>query len=308
MSAGQTLWREILEHPDDDAPRIVYADWLEENALDDETRARAALIHAQIDLEHAAPADRPALQTQIRALMQKYRRRWTDGMTRAKIRGSWRFRRGFLDGGTMSADRFVRVADQIFVNAPLLRSMVFPEASNELEKLAACPYLERLVEVDLEEMCRCGSCPIERELPSLFASKHAVNIRMLSLADDRIEPDNARKLFESSHLRAVVTLDLRENHLDVTSMEVLAARGGQFERLVLAANPIRDAGVVALAEARELSIAHLDLSHVGCTEIGARALADCAWGDSIQMLVLRGNKVGKARTALRSRFGNRLKL
>ncbi len=33
MTDGEALLRAILEVPDDDAPRLVYADWLQENGL-----------------------------------------------------------------------------------------------------------------------------------------------------------------------------------------------------------------------------------------------------------------------------------
>ncbi len=33
MSDGEALLKAILEQPDDDTPRLVYADWLQENGL-----------------------------------------------------------------------------------------------------------------------------------------------------------------------------------------------------------------------------------------------------------------------------------
>src|SRR5215210_7494075 len=101
-NAGDALMREILDHPDDDAPRVVYADWLLLHG-DEEAHARAELIHAQCGLETATPAERPALQARARAVLKQWKRKWTEGLTRAYITGRWRFRRGFLDGGTLSA-------------------------------------------------------------------------------------------------------------------------------------------------------------------------------------------------------------
>src|SRR5262249_47301302 len=39
---------DIIEHPDDDAPRLVYADWLDEHG--DVAQARAEFIRVQIEL------------------------------------------------------------------------------------------------------------------------------------------------------------------------------------------------------------------------------------------------------------------
>ena len=42
---------DILEHPDDDTPRLVYADWLEENG-DTDDALRAEFIRVQVKLAH----------------------------------------------------------------------------------------------------------------------------------------------------------------------------------------------------------------------------------------------------------------
>lgn len=307
--SGEALLRQIRADPDDDAPRIVYADWLLEHSTDPVDHAKADLIHTQCALERAHPSEIPTLQARARDILKKHKRGWVAALTRAGIRGNWRFRRGFLDAGTLSAARFVTVAQQLFELAPMLRAMVFPEASNELVALAESPYLARLDEVDLHEMCRCGRCKIERELPSLFASPHTSKLRRLVLSACRIEPDNAKLLFESPHLRAVRELDLHDNRIDATGLQALTARPATFRRLVLAGNPLGDAGATVLAEARELAVEELDLSECGIDQAGARALSKAPWSDGIVKLVMTGNLIkGESRATLRDQFGNRLEL
>ena len=46
MSDADALLRAILDHPDDDAPRLVYADWLEDHGQP----ARAAFIRTEVDV------------------------------------------------------------------------------------------------------------------------------------------------------------------------------------------------------------------------------------------------------------------
>ena len=133
--SGEALLREIHADPDDDAPRIVYADWLLAHSTDLDDHARADLIHTQCALERAHPSEVPRLQARARDILKKHKRQWVAALTRANIRGNWRFRRGFLDAGTLSANRFVAVAPQLFELAPMLRAMVFPEASNELVEI-----------------------------------------------------------------------------------------------------------------------------------------------------------------------------
>ncbi len=308
--SGEALLREIHADPDDDAPRIVYADWLLAYSTDPGDHARADLIHTQCALERAHPSEVPTLQARAREILKKYKRQWVLALTRANIRGNWRFRRGFLDAGTLSANRFVEVAPQLFELAPMLRAMVFPDASNELVALAGSPYLARLDDVDLHELCRCGRCKIELELPVLFGSTHTARIKRLILSACRIDSDNAKRLFESPHLHGVRELDLHDNRIDAGGLMALAARPATFHRLNLAGNPLGDAGARVLAGAKELEVEELDLGDCGIDQAGALALAEAPWADGIVKLDMHGNEIGKgaSRAALRERFGNRLAL
>ena len=47
MSEGDALMRAILDQPDDDTPRLVYADWLDEQG-NAEQKARAEFIRSQV--------------------------------------------------------------------------------------------------------------------------------------------------------------------------------------------------------------------------------------------------------------------
>lgn len=46
LTIGQALYQDILDHPDDDALRLIYADWLADNGQED----RAKLIHTQLQM------------------------------------------------------------------------------------------------------------------------------------------------------------------------------------------------------------------------------------------------------------------
>ena len=48
MTDRDALLRGIIENPDEDAPRLVFADWLEENG----EAERAAFIRADIAISH----------------------------------------------------------------------------------------------------------------------------------------------------------------------------------------------------------------------------------------------------------------
>lgn len=302
----------IHADPDDESLRLIYTDWLDEHG-DDVGRARAELIRAQCELERL-PAEerRRALQKRVRSLVKEHGKVWTEPMRKAKLGKDWRFRRGFPEEVTLSARVFVVVAEEVFRLAPTLRAIRFPDASNEVTRLAECPYLERLREVDLTYMCKCGGCPIQRELRDLFASAYTAKLTTLRLAQDRMTADGARRLAESPHLDRVTTLNLADNSLGTAGARALAEAShlASLTHLVLKGNGIGPHGGRALAASPHLAkLRTLDLSDNNLCDIGARALGNSPHAEGLSLLDLRNNRIGNAvARMLRKRFGKRVKL
>src|SRR5262245_16999021 len=71
------LWA-VLEHPDDDTPRLVFADWLEEHGADTDRR-QAELIRLQCRL--AAGAGRPGDERRERELLAAHGATWAAPLT-----------------------------------------------------------------------------------------------------------------------------------------------------------------------------------------------------------------------------------
>jgi uncharacterized protein (TIGR02996 family) len=82
--------RTILAYPEDDAPRLVFADWLDEHG----EFARAEFIRLQIELYHATPEeDVRELQQREQELLRDNELRWNAVLSRqsaAKNRNSSR--------------------------------------------------------------------------------------------------------------------------------------------------------------------------------------------------------------------------
>jgi uncharacterized protein (TIGR02996 family) len=121
------ILRAICENPDDDGPRLVYADWCEEHGDPD----RAEFIRLQCALDAGdpfAPGRRPRLRREWQ-LLQRHGERWirADGLadivdprTLGQSAPNSRFRRGFLDRAWfMSPDDFLRAAPRLFARAPV---------------------------------------------------------------------------------------------------------------------------------------------------------------------------------------------
>ncbi len=116
MSDGHALLRAILDDPDDDAPRLIYADWLEENG----DPARAAFIRAQIKLARLPQddPDRDRLVQIDRTLWKANRDAWKAWLP------SWvkvtEFHRGFVEEIRCFAEDFLARADEVRLRTPLL--------------------------------------------------------------------------------------------------------------------------------------------------------------------------------------------
>jgi uncharacterized protein (TIGR02996 family) len=83
--------RDILANPDDDAPRLRYADWLDENGQP----ARAELIRLQVRLARmpAHHPERPPLAAREQQILDEYQEAWASPLRKAGPR--WR---GFIAG------------------------------------------------------------------------------------------------------------------------------------------------------------------------------------------------------------------
>jgi uncharacterized protein (TIGR02996 family) len=336
----QAFMSAIVAEPDDDTRRLVFADWLDERGSE-EDRARAALIRAQCGLENLPEGskERGKLESEAQKILKKYEGRWTKPLRTARLLSNITFRRGFLDGGSMTPTTFVQRGEELFRLAPTLRSLIFPNAANEVTELAESPYLERLASVDLTYMCTCGICDIDVELRDLFKSKYATNLRCLSVARDRVNLEVMRALARSTVLGNLTSLDLSGNPMTTECVAALAAsrKLTKLTRLDLARNGLQRVGVEALATAKHFpaltwlglsanripaagvkalvaapffkQLTAFDLSQNRITEAGAKALADAAGTSKLEHVDLRGARLGgRATKLLKAAFGEKVLL
>jgi uncharacterized protein (TIGR02996 family) len=98
VTQDEAFLRAILDDPDDDAPRLVYADWLDEHG----DPARAEFIRTQCLLARMGEDDpgRPFRVTRERALLDGHLDEW---LGPRPLASGWVFRRGFLDALTVPA-------------------------------------------------------------------------------------------------------------------------------------------------------------------------------------------------------------
>jgi uncharacterized protein (TIGR02996 family) len=94
MTAERVFLDDIRDRPDDDAVRLIYADWLEERAGPADA-ARAELIRVQVELA-LGPRDEAhlrRLEARGRELLTRHAPAWMGPLGRPGL--DWWFRRGF---------------------------------------------------------------------------------------------------------------------------------------------------------------------------------------------------------------------
>src|SRR5262245_49215606 len=118
MSLDDAFLDDIIEHPGDDTPRLIYADWLEEQD-DPEAHQLAEFIRLQIALE-TPPEEGPelwALRVRQAQLLHQGMAAWR-GRIRELVLFE-EFRRGFVHTVTMEPGHFLERADEVFALAPI---------------------------------------------------------------------------------------------------------------------------------------------------------------------------------------------
>ena len=112
MSTGDALFQAILDNPEEDAPRLVYADWLEEH----DQAERAQFIRLQIDLARLPEGAPGRTELEVRQLpvLRSRRPDWVGPL--ADLVDGWTFRRGFVEEVTLPARDFVKVGGKLKAN------------------------------------------------------------------------------------------------------------------------------------------------------------------------------------------------
>src|SRR4051794_3534023 len=119
MADHEGFLQDIIANPNDDAPRLIYADWLEENG-GDEGRDRAALIRLQCERARLPEGDPKAarLKTRERKLLKPHAAAWMRPLYAGGL-ATAEFRRGFVEHVALPLKTFLDHAEALFDVAPI---------------------------------------------------------------------------------------------------------------------------------------------------------------------------------------------
>ncbi len=193
MSDRDALLRAIIDNPAEDTPRLVFADWLDEN---DEPE-RAEFIRLQIELARSGNKAKKA-QLRERELWAQSRARWKAELPDfPALRWSEYWSRGFVN--CVSVENwatFRRIHADVFRAVPLQHLILFdfgaPRAFARFPALArlkglsflcdvndaaaeqflASPYLDGLEQIDL------GAAPLTRPMKYRFRLRFGERVRI----------------------------------------------------------------------------------------------------------------------------------
>jgi uncharacterized protein (TIGR02996 family) len=249
MNDHDALLRAIGEHPEEDTPRLMYADWLEENGQPE----RADFVRAQVELARPglSPAERYPFVRKNVYYLTNFVRLWRDQLPQLPGVEWGDFNRGLVEEVRTTTERpLVAHAAEVFAVPGIhvlrlwrlddgrllaevpelirLRALrlIGGAPATTLRDLFASPYLARLTTLDLH-----GSQASDATAADLADGRFPDSAE-LRLSSNAIGNRGARALANSPHLSHLRLLDLRGNPInDRSTRTALRRRFGSALKL-----------------------------------------------------------------------------
>jgi uncharacterized protein (TIGR02996 family) len=281
MTDCDAFQRTIAENPDDDAPRLVFADWLEEQGdlRGEFIRIQCALAQMQID-----DSRRPQLAAREQALLMEHGDAWL-GKLKTSVK-SYCFRRGFVDWVSLPGRKFLEIADELFESAPIreLRLTHLGMGNFPATKLAMMPQFARLDALEL-----AGVAGDER-VATILKSPHLKQLTRLQLDEVRGGEQTFKTIFNGAFPR-------------LDALELVGGAPGELvcrPKIALREFAIKSQEgvlnrdqVIELARAKKLAgLTLLDLRNSRVQVPGAAAIANSKVLTQLQVLGLKGCAIG----------------
>jgi uncharacterized protein (TIGR02996 family) len=244
MASEQLLvfLREVKDLPDDDTPRLILADWLQDHG-----DPRGEFIHLQVVRERLPEEERYGeLYRRERQILGRHGLRWLGPFLDAVT--GWEFRRGLVALEARADHLFGEglaslEEDEAWIWVEELR--LEETGAQRLARLARSPLLDRLSALDLTDN-RLSDDGLAR----LLASERLGGLRKLRLSGNRIGARGAAHLARCAGLGRLQVLDLGRNRISEAGARELAESPhlAGLSKLVVSGNGVNLAGLSALRE------------------------------------------------------------
>jgi uncharacterized protein (TIGR02996 family) len=254
--------QEIQSDPEDVVPRLVYADWLEENGdpLADLIRVQCQLADLSVD-----SPDRGELVQRERVLLIEHHEKIVQPLQKFSPH-ALSVNRGFVESIRLDADVLIRHADEIVRLLPGLCSLTIRKSGKSMDDLVKLPQLQ--------------------------------HVKSLSLGMAGLRDDGLQKLLSSPHWSGLVELNLRGNDLTVVG---LLETDRTFRTLILNRNGIGKSAAAQLGRANATSkLQHLEISGNSVRVAGVKSLLAAEGLPEIQYLAAasQGTLIGDGRVGI----------
>ncbi len=319
MTQHDALLAAVCAAPDDDLPRLVFADWCDENG----DPARAEFIRTQITIANGAKGQNLAkLQKRETELLTEHRARWTEHLqtfTDDFREDPIRFRRGFVEAISINDELLAEQGDELFRLAPI-RTLLMGDQDG-FNDLPECDHLLRITTLDLA----ISSLDSGRGSPALFRSNCLANLTTLIATgyDDNghLDLEGLEAIGTSEHLTKLRHLDISNNWLfdryGPEEAEFVALQSlGQLPALAELVMAGTGLGWHLVSFATEPWLKRLRVLGLGTNDIGevaARALVESPHLQNIERLDLLNSVYDgdvpisyEAKWQLKQRFGERV--
>jgi uncharacterized protein (TIGR02996 family) len=234
MSAADraAFLRAIADNPDDDLPRLVFADWLDEHGEPE----RAEFIRVQCEAARLRQNDPRLVELNLREveLLANHEADWQPGPFDGLTPGP--YQRGFIRDLTVTRfESFLAGMGQIAPLHPVIYLRIHRMRPTEFRRLAQMQQLSTVEVLDVS-----GGTISNAAVRAFIESPYLGNLRSLHLNNNPVGDVAAQAISESAKLAGLRTLALRTCRLTDTGAEALAASTSltNLTRLDARVNPI----------------------------------------------------------------------
>jgi len=328
-SSHDALYRTICAQPDEDTPRLVFADLVEENG--DALRAR--FIRTQVALARLPTYDPAWVSARQHEPDTAFGWAMTRTLPKMPDGVGWHqfeFRRGFpWKVGVRSWAGLWGAGDALFEAAPI-QALDIGVHDCDLSDFAGWPHLARIHKLDVSD-----GWNDETDVTHLSESEYATNLSELGFEFGGLAPDGLRALAGSPLFTRLKGLELRSISLPsallVDSLGAAREPGAlsrlslpfnrldhadaehvfrlpilrEIQHLDVSDNPLGVGGVTALAESgilRGLRVLNLSKTKLGVP--GVKALVEASGLAGLRTLDLSDNRIGPVAVKALAECGN----
>jgi len=291
MSSEEAAFRAtIIRDPDDDARRLVYADWLDDHGQSE----RAEFIRLQIALagESAVP-NRRELEAREKKLLKRNRAEWN-----GDLRGSGVllvvYERGFPARVCATAEAFVRAGGGWFQRHPL-QQVSLADVAGQADRLAAAPHLSAVRHLTINDPELHDDDLVElAEAPSTGGTDRFAILEGLCVDAGEFVGSRGLAALAQCALPQLRGTCFHGTRIDDRGAVAMADASGcpKLEILSLMVCRVGNEGLAALlASPRRKSLVSLALAYSRVNGGGLGTLAAMPEGSSLRELILHGSPI-----------------